>query len=124
VTIKIEFLLHFRRASSSGSLDGTCAVINDACTLLEIDFGSFLQRQLRQGYSSGYLDLTAQAYNMWQSSIQQGRLGPTSASDSDTARATFLVSFFARKLAYFGIACISIHYTFIDCVLWNVQYIL
>ncbi|KAF4527190.1 hypothetical protein B566_EDAN006116 [Ephemera danica] len=79
-----------RRASSSGSLDGTCAVINDACTLLEIDFGSFLQRQLRQGYSSGYLDLTAQAYNMWQSSIQQGRIGPSSASDSDTARSTFL----------------------------------
>jgi len=81
-----------RRASGSGSMDGTCAVINDACTLLEIDFCAYLQRQLKKGYSSGYLDLTAQAYNMWHSSLQQARLN-TPASDSESARAAFLVRF-------------------------------
>jgi conserved oligomeric Golgi complex subunit 4 len=86
-----------RRASSSGSMDGTCAVINDACTLLEMDFCGYLHRQLKKGYSSGYLDLTAQAYNMWQSSMQQGRLNTTAQSDSETARATFLVRFINKR---------------------------
>ncbi|XP_065332863.1 conserved oligomeric Golgi complex subunit 4 [Cloeon dipterum] len=82
--------MSIRRSSQSGSMDGTCAVINDACTLLEIDFCSYLHRQLKKGYSSGYLDLTAQAYNMWQSSLQQGRLNTSTQSDSDSARVMFL----------------------------------
>jgi hypothetical protein len=89
-----EFLLRMShyythsRAGSSSSLDGVCAVINNACALLETDFCEVLRRQLRQGYPSGYLDLT-QAYSVLHTSIQQGRL---QASDSEQARLMFLVS--------------------------------
>nr|CAD7202276.1 unnamed protein product [Timema douglasi] len=75
-----------RRASSSASLDGACAVINNACSLLEMDLCGVLRQQLKQGYPSGYLDLT-QAYNVLHSTIQQGRL---QASDSEQARLMFL----------------------------------
>ncbi|XP_021935308.1 conserved oligomeric Golgi complex subunit 4 isoform X2 [Zootermopsis nevadensis] len=75
-----------RRAGTSSSLDGVCAVINNACALLETDFCEVLRRQLRQGYPSGYLDLT-QAYSVLHTSIQQGRL---QASDSEQARLMFL----------------------------------
>lgn len=77
------------RASASSSLDGVCAVINNACALLETDFCEVLKQQLRQGYPSGYMDLT-QAYNVLHTSIQQGRL---QTSDSEQARLMFLVSF-------------------------------
>lgn len=77
-----------RRALSSGSLDGICAVINNACGVLENDFCVVLRGRLRQGYPSGYLDLT-QAYNVLQSSIQQGRLQP---GDTEQTRTAFLVA--------------------------------
>jgi hypothetical protein len=32
------FFLHFRRAISSSSIDGVCAMLNHACTILEEDF--------------------------------------------------------------------------------------
>lgn len=43
---------------------------------------------MKQGYPSGYLDLT-QAYNVLQSSIQQGRLQP---GDTEVARTAFVVA--------------------------------
>ncbi|KAK7862604.1 hypothetical protein R5R35_005641 [Gryllus longicercus] len=73
-----------RRAASSGSLDGTCAVINNAGALLEEELCSALRARLRQGYPSGYLDLT-QAYN----SVLAGRLQPT---DSEQQRVLFLAA--------------------------------
>jgi len=36
-----------RRAMSSQSIDGVCAVANNACTILETDFCGLLQTQLR-----------------------------------------------------------------------------
>ncbi|XP_067007439.2 conserved oligomeric Golgi complex subunit 4 isoform X2 [Anabrus simplex] len=87
-----------RRAGSSSSVDGVCAVLNNACGLLEMDYCGVLRQQLRQGYPSGYLDLT-QAYNVLHSSIQQGRL---QASDSEQARLLFL--------AYLNNADVSIEY--------------
>jgi uncharacterized protein YoxC len=77
-----------RRSISTGSLDGICAIINNACRVLENDFCDVLRARLRQGYPSGYLDLT-QAYNVLQSSIQQGRL---QASDTEQTRTAFLVA--------------------------------
>ena len=77
-----------RRAISSGSLDGICAVINIACAVLESDFCGILRGRLRQGYPSGYLDLT-QAYNVLQTSIQHGRLQP---SDTEQVRTTFIIA--------------------------------
>lgn len=78
--------MYFRRAGSSGSLDGVCAVINNACAALETEMCCALRQQLKLGFPSGYLDLT-QAYNV----VLQGRLQP---SDSERARNTFLVMHF------------------------------
>lgn len=64
-------------------------MINNACTLLEMDYCSVLKQQLHQGYPSGYLDLT-QAYKVLPSALQQGRL---QASDSEQLRLLFLVCF-------------------------------
>lgn len=84
----LSFLIH-RRSLSSSSIDSVCAVINIACELLEDQYATVFQQQLKQGFPSGYLDL-AQAYNVIQSSIQQGsiRLQP---SDTEKAKAMFLV---------------------------------
>lgn len=78
----------FRRSISSGSLDGVCTIINNACRVLESDFCTILRSRLKQGYPSGYLDLT-QAYNVLQSSIQQGRL---QSNDAEQSRIAFIVS--------------------------------
>ncbi|XP_057669955.1 conserved oligomeric Golgi complex subunit 4 [Diorhabda carinulata] len=77
-----------RRSVSTGSLDGICVIINNACRVLESDFGEILRNRLRQGYPSGYLDLT-QAYNVLQTSIQQGRL---QSGDTEQSRMAFLVA--------------------------------
>ncbi|CAD6216456.1 GSCOCG00004617001-RA-CDS [Cotesia congregata] len=87
-----------RRAISSWSVDGVCAVVNMACGILEGEFANRLKSRLRQGYPAGYLDL-AQAYSALQSSIQQGRL---QTSDTEYARLMFL--------AYLNNADVSIEY--------------
>ena len=71
-------------------MDSICAVINNACTLLEEEYAMVFQQQCKQGFPSGYLDLT-QAYNAIQSSLQQGsiRLQP---SDIEKTKANFLVT--------------------------------
>ncbi|KAK9878442.1 hypothetical protein WA026_022082 [Henosepilachna vigintioctopunctata] len=77
-----------RRSISTGNLDGICAIINTACGVLENDFCDVLRSKLKQGYPSGYLDLT-QAYNVLQSSIQQGRL---QSGDTEQSRTAFIVA--------------------------------
>ncbi|KAF5297668.1 hypothetical protein FQA39_LY11999 [Lamprigera yunnana] len=77
-----------RRTITSGSLDGICAVINIGCGVLESDFCAILRGRLKQGYPSGYLDLT-QAYNVLQTSIQHGRLQP---SDTEQIRTAFIIA--------------------------------
>lgn len=86
LALQYQFLC-YRRAISSWSVDGVCAVVNMACGILEGEFASRLRGRLRQGYPAGYLDL-AQAYNALQTSIQHGRL---QASDTELARLMFLV---------------------------------
>ena len=46
------------RAAGCGNLDGICAVANNACSILETEFASLLQSQLKMGFPSGYLDMT------------------------------------------------------------------
>ncbi|XP_008555535.1 conserved oligomeric Golgi complex subunit 4 [Microplitis demolitor] len=87
-----------RRAISSWSVDGVCAVVNMACGILEGEFANRLKSRLRQGYPAGYLDL-AQAYSALQTSIQQGRL---QTSDTEYARLMFL--------AYLNNADVSVEY--------------
>ncbi|XP_037085563.1 conserved oligomeric Golgi complex subunit 4-like [Pollicipes pollicipes] len=77
-----------RRALSGGSVDGTCAMINIASTLLETEFSAVLERYLRQGFPSGYLDLS-QAYSALQTSLQQGKLH---AADTDAQKTQFLTA--------------------------------
>lgn len=78
-----------RRSLSSSSVDSICAVINNACALLEDNYLQVFQQQFKQGFPSGYLDL-AQAYNVLQSSLQQGSIRLQS-SDTEKAKASFLV---------------------------------
>ncbi|XP_041776829.1 conserved oligomeric Golgi complex subunit 4 [Anopheles merus] len=77
-----------RRSNGTQSLDGVCAVINNAASCLEEDYMKALKAPLKSGYPTGYIDL-AQAYNAFQSSIQQGRL---QTSDSDQARGRFIAA--------------------------------
>ncbi|CAG9771862.1 unnamed protein product [Ceutorhynchus assimilis] len=77
-----------RRSISTGSLDGICVIINNACRVLENDYCDILKARLKQGYPSGYLDLT-QAYNVLHNSIQQGRLQP---GDTEQSRTAFIVA--------------------------------
>ena len=72
---------------SSGSVDGVCAMLNHACTVLEQDFREVLHSRIRVGFPSDqYLSV---AYNMVQSSLQQGKL---QSSDTEKQKAQFLVS--------------------------------
>ncbi|XP_030749484.1 conserved oligomeric Golgi complex subunit 4 isoform X2 [Sitophilus oryzae] len=77
-----------RRSISTGSLDGICVIINNACRVLENDYCTVLKARLKQGYPSGYLDLS-QAYNVLQNSIQQGRL---QSGDTEQSRTAFIVA--------------------------------
>lgn len=54
---------------------------------MEQDFVTALKTPLKAGYPSGYIDL-AQAYNAFQTSIQQGKL---QTNDNEQARANFIV---------------------------------
>ena len=76
------------RAISGQNVDGVCAVVNNAVGILEQDFCGLLQGQLKLGFPSGYLDLT-QAYNVIQSSFQQGKL---QGGDMEKQKMVFLVS--------------------------------
>lgn len=76
-----------RRSIATNSLDGICAVINNAATCLEGDFLNALKTPLKNGYPSGYMDL-AQAYNAFQSTIQQGRI---QTNDVENSRNNFIV---------------------------------
>ncbi|XP_029638336.1 conserved oligomeric Golgi complex subunit 4-like [Octopus sinensis] len=75
-----------RRAISSSSVDGVCAMLNHACTILEQDFRETLYSKLRPGFPSGF-DFS-QAYNLMQSSFQQGKL----SSDTEKAKTVFLIT--------------------------------
>nr|CAG4650816.1 EOG090X02VY [Simocephalus serrulatus]SVE94130.1 EOG090X02VY [Simocephalus serrulatus] len=79
-----------RRSLTSCSVDSICAVINNACALLEEDYAFVFQQHFKQGFPSGYLDLT-QAYNVIQSSIQQGSIRLQS-SDTEKTKANFLIT--------------------------------
>lgn len=76
------------RSIETQSIDGICAVINNAASSLEQDFVTALKTPLKAGYPSGYIDL-AQAYNAFQTSIQQGKL--QTANDNERAKANFIV---------------------------------
>lgn len=77
------------RSIETQSIDGICAVINNAATSLEQDFVTALKTPLKAGYPSGYIDLAHSAYNAFQTSIQQGKL--QTGNDNENAKANFIV---------------------------------
>lgn len=77
-----------RRSIGTQSVDGVCAVINNGAACLEQELINALRTPLKNGYPSGYIDL-AQAYNAFQTSIQQGKI---QTSDTEVARTKFLVT--------------------------------
>ncbi|CAH1779240.1 unnamed protein product [Owenia fusiformis] len=76
-----------RRAMSSSSIDGVCAMLNHTCTLLEQDYREVLYGRLRAGFPSGF-DFQ-QAYNLVQTSFQQGKL---QGQDNEKQKSLFLTS--------------------------------
>ena len=88
----------FRRALSSSSIDGVCAMLNHACSILEQDFQEVLYVRLRQGMPSGF-DFS-QAYNLVQSSLQFGKL---QSSDDETQK---------QKTAFLVGSSITLHSAF------------
>lgn len=81
-----------RRSAGTQSLNGCCAVINNATTVLETDVVQAIHGALRTGYPSGYIDLAAHAYNALHSSIQLGgKLPANNDMSGDRARAQFIV---------------------------------
>ena len=80
------------RSIGCGSLDGLCAVANNACSVLETEFASVLNSHLKMGFPSGYLDMTM---NVIQTSFQQGYKKAaaqvaTGVSDSESQKTVFL----------------------------------
>lgn len=77
-----------RRAVSSSSVDIVCAMLNHTNSLLQSDFHGVLSEKVKLGFPSSMLDFS-QAYSVFQSSLQQGRI---QASDIDKSKAEFLVT--------------------------------
>ena len=79
------------RAARCGSLDGLCAVANNACSILETEFASVLQSQLKMGFPSGYFDMTM---NVIQTSFHHGyrKAAAQATGDSERQKIVFLVS--------------------------------
>ncbi|XP_074617443.1 conserved oligomeric Golgi complex subunit 4-like isoform X1 [Acropora palmata] len=74
-----------RRALSSSSVDGTCAMLNHACALLSSDYRDVLTSRLKAGFPSGSLDFSG----MLQGKIQ---VGYSSTAENTVARKAFLVT--------------------------------
>ena len=82
-------------------------MLNHASTVLEQDFREVLFSRVRTGFPYGF-DLS-QAYNMVQSSIQQGKI---QTADQEKAKTVFLVGTFVKgctsKLNFYFIRCLGI----------------
>ncbi|XP_068722014.1 conserved oligomeric Golgi complex subunit 4-like isoform X2 [Montipora capricornis] len=74
-----------RRALSSSSVDGTCAMLNHACALLSSDYRDVLTSRLKAGFPSGSLDIAG----MFQGKIQ---VGYSSTAENTAAKKAFLVT--------------------------------
>lgn len=84
-----------RRAIASSSVDGVCAMLNHAVTLIETQLAEGFKQTLRKGFpAQGYLDFN-QAYTVLQSSLQStlqaGKIN-SSTTDFDALRQAFLTA--------------------------------
>lgn len=81
-------MLFFRRSISSSNIEGICAMLNHAVSILDSVYREQLYARLKSGFPSGF-DLS-QAYTVIQSSIQSGRL---QSNDIEKLKQTFLSTF-------------------------------
>ena len=77
-----------RRSISSSNIEGICAMLNHAVSIIDSAYREHLYARLKSGYPSGF-DLS-QAYTVIQSSIQLGRL---QGSDIEKLKEIFLNTF-------------------------------
>ncbi|UJR30145.1 hypothetical protein I4U23_017685 [Adineta vaga] len=84
-----------KRSASSSNIEGICAMLNHAVSILDSVYREQLYTRLKSGYPSGF-DLS-QAYTVIQSSIQLGKL---QGSDIDKLKQTFLSTFDNVEITY------------------------
>nr|CAB3232554.1 conserved oligomeric Golgi complex subunit 4 [Phallusia mammillata] len=64
-----------KRSMTSSSIDCVCAMLNHATSVLDLNFRDVLVNQVKGGFpSGGVLDNISSAYNVMQTSLQQGKL--------------------------------------------------
>ncbi|XP_039263013.2 conserved oligomeric Golgi complex subunit 4-like [Styela clava] len=81
-----------KRAMTSSSIDCVCAMLNHAASVLDSDFRSVLTTRIKAGFSSGgMLDNISSAYNVMQTSLQQGKLGSVDEQNA-MARQMFITT--------------------------------
>ncbi|XP_076808294.1 conserved oligomeric Golgi complex subunit 4-like [Clavelina lepadiformis] len=77
MTDDVFFILKqcIKRSVTSDSIDCVCAMLNHTTSVLDADFKDVLSNQIKTGFpSGGMLDNISSAYNVMQSSFQQGKL--------------------------------------------------
>ena len=92
---KCLLFLLFRRSISSSNVEGICAMLNHAVSIIDSVYREQLYTRLKSGYPSGF-DLS-QAYTVIQSSIQLGKL---QGSDIEKLKQTFLITFNNVEITY------------------------
>uniref|UniRef100_A0A915JXX6 Conserved oligomeric Golgi complex subunit 4 n=1 Tax=Romanomermis culicivorax TaxID=13658 RepID=A0A915JXX6_ROMCU len=83
-----------QRASSSSNVDCLCAVVNNACALLETDFYHLLQQKLKNGYpAAGSLAEAYTTATAYVSVVHQGKIpAPYGTDSAEKARSDFLAT--------------------------------
>ncbi|CAF2878677.1 unnamed protein product [Rotaria sp. Silwood2] len=84
-----------KRSISSSNVEGICAMLNHAVSIIDTAYREQLYTRLKSGYPSGF-DLS-QAYTVIQSSIQLGKL---QGSDIEKLKQIFLTTFNNVEITY------------------------
>lgn len=81
-----------KRAMTSSSIDCVCAMLNHAASVLDTEYRDVLASRIKSGFpSGGMLDNISSAYNVMQTSLQQGKLGSVD-EQNEVARKLFLTT--------------------------------
>lgn len=76
-----------KRTMTSSSIDCVCAMLNHASSVLDSEFRDVLTSRIKSGFpSGGMLDNISSAYNVMQSSFQQGKLQSVDEQNAATRR--------------------------------------
>ncbi|CAH3042416.1 unnamed protein product [Pocillopora meandrina] len=87
-----------RRALSSSSVDGTCAMLNHACALLSSDYRDVLTARLKAGFPSGSLDLSGMLLKKkGKLQLERGQKDSTTAEKASGNANAGRPSYFAKQ---------------------------